>query len=63
MLEVTAFLFEIPTGVFADVYSRRLSTILGVVLIGLGFFIEGLFPVFSVVLLAQIVWGIGWTFI
>ena len=63
MLEVTAFLFEIPTGVFADVYSRRLSTILGVVLIGLGFFIEGLFPVFSVVLLAQVVWGIGWTFI
>jgi DHA3 family tetracycline resistance protein-like MFS transporter len=62
-LELTAFLFEIPTGVFADVYSRRLSTILGVTLIGLSFLIEGLFPVFSVVLLAQVVWGIGWTFI
>jgi len=62
-LEVTAFLFEIPTGVFADVYSRRLSTILGVTLIGLSFLIEGLFPVFSIILLAQVVWGIGWTFI
>lgn len=62
-LEVTAFLFEIPTGVFADVYSRRLSTILGIVLIGLSFLIEGLVPVFSVILIAQVVWGIGWTFI
>jgi DHA3 family tetracycline resistance protein-like MFS transporter len=62
-LEVTAFLFEIPTGVLADVYSRRLSTILGVILIGLSFLIEGLIPVFRFVLLAQVVWGIGWTFI
>ena len=28
-LELTAFLMEIPTGVVADVYSRRLSVILG----------------------------------
>ena len=62
-LEVTAFLFEIPTGVFADVYSRRLSTILGIVLIGISFIIEGLIPIFSVILIAQVVWGIGWTFI
>lgn len=62
-LEVTAFLFEIPTGVFADVYSRRLSTILGTVLIGISFIIEGLIPIFSVILVAQVVWGFGWTFI
>ena len=62
-LEVTAFLFEIPTGVLADVYSRRLSTILGVALIGVAFYVEGLFPVLSAVLLAQVVWGVGWTFI
>ncbi len=61
-LEITAFLFEIPTGVVADVYSRRLSLIIGDVLIGIGFLIEGLFPVFSAILLAQVVWGIGATF-
>ena len=51
-----------PTGVVADVYSRRLSIIIGYVLIGVGFLIEGLFPFFVAVLIAQVVWGIGWTF-
>jgi DHA3 family tetracycline resistance protein-like MFS transporter len=62
-LEVTAFIFEIPTGVVADVYSRRLSVIIGSFLFGLGFIVEGLFPIFWVVLLAQVIWGLGWTFI
>lgn len=59
----TTLLFEIPTGIVADVYSRRLSVIIGHVLIGMGAIIEGVFPVFEVILLAQIVWGIGFTFI
>jgi DHA3 family tetracycline resistance protein-like MFS transporter len=62
-LETTVFLFELPTGVVADVYSRRLSVIIGFFVIGLGFLIEGSFPVFAAVLLAQVVWGFGWTFI
>ena len=62
-LEVTAFLFEIPTGVVADIYSRRLSVIIGTFLFGLGFLAEGLFPFFGVVLLSQVIWGLGWTFI
>lgn len=61
-LEATAFLFEVPTGVVADVYSRRASVVIGYVLIGVGFVIEGAFPVFAAVLLAQVVWGIGYTF-
>jgi len=32
VLELSIFLFEIPTGVVADVVSRRLSVILGVIL-------------------------------
>ncbi len=61
-LEATVFLFEIPTGVVADIYSRRLSTTIGYALMGLGFLLEGWLPVFGVVLLAQVVWGLGWTF-
>jgi len=61
-LELTAFLFEVPTGVVADVYSRRWSIVLGYALIGIGFIIEGVFPVFAAVLIAQVVWGIGYTF-
>jgi DHA3 family tetracycline resistance protein-like MFS transporter len=62
-LEVTAFIFEIPTGVVADVYSRRLSVVIGTFLFGLGFLVEGFFPLFWVVLLSQVIWGLGWTFI
>ncbi|VDG96565.1 Major Facilitator Superfamily [Lysinibacillus sphaericus] len=62
VLELTVFLFEIPTGVVSDLKSRKLSIVIGYVLIGVGFLIEGLFPYFLAVLLAQIVWGIGYTF-
>ncbi|MFC1997341.1 MFS transporter [Chloroflexota bacterium] len=62
-LEITAFIFEVPTGIVADVYSRRLSVIIGTFLFGLSFIIEGLFPLFWVIIFAQVVMGIGWTFI
>lgn len=62
VLEATCFLFEIPTGVVADVYSRRISIIIGVALIGLGFTLEGSIPVFGAVIAAQVIWGIGYTF-
>lgn len=61
-LEITAFLFEVPTGVVADVYSRRLSIIIGMFLVGAGFIIEGSFPLFWTILLAQLFWGVGYTF-
>jgi DHA3 family tetracycline resistance protein-like MFS transporter len=61
-LEATIFLFEIPTGVVADVYSRRLSIIIGYVIIGLGFTLEGSIPQFWAILLGQMLWGLGYTF-
>jgi DHA3 family tetracycline resistance protein-like MFS transporter len=61
-LEISAFVFEVPTGVVADVYSRRLSIIIGYVLMGFGFLIEGLFPSFLPILTAQVIWGLGYTF-
>ena len=62
MLEVSVFLFEVPTGVVADVYGRRLSLILGSLLVGAAFILEGLLPLFSAVLLAQVLFGVGATF-
>lgn len=61
-LEATVFIFEVPTGLLADVKSRRLSVIIGYFLIGLGFVLEGSIPQFWAVLLAQVVWGLGYTF-
>ncbi|MEH7176992.1 MFS transporter [Neobacillus vireti] len=62
VLEATVFIFEIPTGILSDLKSRKLSVIIGFFLIGIGFIIEGMFPFFTAVILAQIIWGIGYTF-
>lgn len=62
-LETACFIFEIPTGIVADVYSRKLSIVIGVVLTGLGFILEGSISSFIFVLAAQIIWGLGSTFI
>lgn len=62
MLEGSVFFFEVPTGIVADVYSRRLSVIIGVFLIGIGFLIEGTWPLFGAILLGQVFWGVGYTF-
>ena len=62
VLEASTFLFEVPTGVIADVYGRRWSLLLGAFLVGTAFILDGLFPMFSVVLLAQVLFGLGVTF-
>jgi Major Facilitator Superfamily. len=62
VLELTVFLFEIPTGMVADLKSRKLSIVIGYFLIGAGFLLEGLFPSFFAVLISQVLWGIGYTF-
>lgn len=61
VLEATCFLAQIPTGVIADLYSRRLSVIVGYALIGVGFLVEGLVPEFVAVLVGNVIWGVGAT--
>lgn len=62
VLEITCFLFEVPTGIVADVFSRRLSILVGVGLIGGAYVLEGSIPRFWAVLCGQVVWGLGYTF-
>ncbi len=63
LLELTVLLLEVPTGIVADLYSRRLSVIVGYVLIGLCYVGQGLIPVYAVILVAEFVRGVGETFI
>ncbi|CAM2945698.1 MFS transporter [Paenibacillus sediminis] len=74
MLELTVLLFEMPTGIIADTYSRRLSVIIGILVIGFAYVLEGSIPYLSHsmsilaislvvgVLAAEAVRGIGETF-
>jgi DHA3 family tetracycline resistance protein-like MFS transporter len=61
-VEVTVLLFEVPTGVLADTYSRRLSVIIGVALVGLCYVIQGSVAIFAIIIVAEIIRGIGETF-
>lgn len=63
VLELTVLLADVPTGVLADVYSRRISMIVGYTLVGAGYILEGSVPIFASILLAQVVWGFGFTFV
>ena len=63
MIMVTGFLFETPTGVVADLYSRKLSVIIGGVLIGVCFILTGAIPLYSVALMAAFIEAIGDTFV
>ncbi|MBE2184840.1 MAG: MFS transporter [Anaerolineae bacterium] len=61
-LEITIFLFEIPTGIVADVYSRKLSAAIGYSIVGLSYILQGLIPAFGAILAGHFLWGVGYTF-
>lgn len=63
LLEASCFLFEVPTGIVADRFSRKRSLIIGLAVMGGGILLEGAFPLFLTVALAQVVWGLGATFL
>ena len=62
VLEMSVFALEIPTGVLADIYSRRLSVVVGLALTGSAFVLAGSIPAFAAVLAAQVVWALGISF-
>jgi DHA3 family tetracycline resistance protein-like MFS transporter len=62
VVEVSKLLFEVPTGVVADLYGRRLSVIIGVLLVGACFVVQGLLPLVAAIVLAEVLRGIGATF-
>ncbi len=62
VLEATFVVFEIPTGIFADVYSRRRAILIGIALMGCSYALEGSVPVFWAMIVSQVFWGVGGTF-
>jgi MFS transporter, DHA3 family, tetracycline resistance protein len=61
-LEVSYFAFEVPTGVVADLYSRKLSMVASAVLSGAAMVLIGAVPEVAGVLAGMALWGFAWTF-
>ena len=62
VMELAVFVFEVPTGIVADTYSRRLSIVIGNVVMGAAFLLVGGVEAVWAVLAGYAVWGLGWTF-
>ena len=58
-LEITYFTFQLPTGVLADLVSRRLCVIVGWFTTGAAFVLQGLSPAYPNLLAAQVIFGVG----
>ena len=61
-MEAAVLVAEIPTGVVADLVSRRLSIVIGTIGMGIGLVIEAAWPSVAGVLTGTVVWGIAYTF-
>ena len=61
-MEATVFLCEIPTGVVADTYSRRLSLIIGYLGMGAAWMLVGVFSAPWAIIALWAFWGLAYTF-
>jgi MFS transporter, DHA3 family, tetracycline resistance protein len=62
VMEAAVFVFEIPTGVFADTFGRKRSIVVSLLLQGAAWSLVGLVPHFIPILVAWALWGFGYTF-
>lgn len=59
LMEMVCLVAQVPTGVIADRYSRRLSVVTGYLLMGAGLLLWGLLPTYAGVLAASAIWAVG----
>ena len=61
-MEAAVFLFEIPTGVVADMYGRKLSLIIGFIGMGVAWMAVGLVSAAWLIIALWAFWGLSYTF-
>jgi len=61
-MEAAVFVFEVPTGVVADTYSRRLSLVIGYLGMGVAWLAVGLVSAPWLIIALWAVWGLAYTF-
>jgi MFS transporter, DHA3 family, tetracycline resistance protein len=62
VMEISIFVFEVPTGVVADLYGRKLSVVIACLVMGAATIFVGAVPRFWASLAGWAIWGFGATF-
>lgn len=60
--EITVLTSEIPTGIVADLYSRKWSVVLAFLISGSAIILAGVLDTFLLLLISSALWGFGLTF-
>lgn len=63
LMEASVLVAEVPTGVIADVVSRKWSVVISQIGMGLALVVAGLGDTVGVLIASQIAWGVSWTFV
>jgi MFS transporter, DHA3 family, tetracycline resistance protein len=61
-MEAAVFAFEVPTGVIADTYGRKLSLVIGFVGMGTAWLLVGVVSEPSAIIALWALWGVAYTF-
>jgi MFS transporter, DHA3 family, tetracycline resistance protein len=61
-MEAAVFLFEVPTGVVADTYGRKLSLVIGFLGMGTAWLLVGVVSEAWLIIALWAVWGVAYTF-
>ena len=61
-MEAAVFVFEVPTGVVADTYGRKLSLVIGFLGMGTAWLLVGVVSEAWLVIVLWAVWGVAYTF-
>ena len=63
IMELSILFFEIPTGVVADIYSRKWSVVISFLVVGAGFVLSGHADIYALLVVSQVLVGFGATFL
>lgn len=58
----TLVVADIPAGVWSDAFSRKWSLVIGHGCLGAGMIMTGLVSSFALIVVTQVLWGMGWAF-
>lgn len=62
-MSITLVLSDIPTGVWSDASGRRWPLVIGHLFLAAGMVMTGAVTAFSLIVVTQILWGLGWAFL
>jgi MFS family permease len=62
VMSLTLVLSDIPTGVWSDAFSRKWPLVIGHGFLAAGMAMTGAVTAFPLILVTQVLWGLGWAF-